>query len=77
MQEAIAAVNSSDCLTWIEAARQYKVNYQVLLAYAKGIPPNKSRGGKNTRLNSAQEATLKLYCKRCILAGQNPERRHI
>jgi hypothetical protein len=48
-----------------------------VIARSKGRFPNSARRGRNKRLNSAEEAALKLYCKRCILASANPERRHI
>ena len=54
------------------AARRYNVRYRVLIARAKGTPPNTSRGGQNTHLNDAQDAALRLYCERCIKAGLNP-----
>ena len=77
IQQAILAKNSGKFLTWAAAAREYYVHTPILIARAKGRPTNASREGHNTRLNSAQEAALKLYCERCILAGLNPERKHI
>ena len=49
----------------------------VLIARSKGRLPNVSRGGRNKRLDDAEDTALKLYYKKCILAGANPERRHI
>jgi hypothetical protein len=39
---------------------RYTVNTAVLIARAKGRPTSASRGGRNTRLNHAQDAALKL-----------------
>ena len=49
----------------------------ILIAYIISRPTNISRGGHNTCLNNMQEAALKLYYKRCILASLNPEHKHI
>ena len=43
----------------------------------KGRKPNSSRGGKNKRLDDAEEATLVLYCQRLIMLRDNPGRRDI
>src|ERR1700683_1330240 len=75
--QAIQAKNRGDFLTWADAARHFGVSSAVLIARSKGRLPNSSRGGQNKRLDSAEDAALKLYCKRCILAGANPERQHI
>ena len=77
IQQAILAIQRGQFTSWRAAARHYLVRYRVLIARAKGRPPNTSRGGRNTRLNDAQDAALKLYCERCIKAGLNPERQHI
>ena len=53
------------------------MNSAVLIVRSKGRLPNVSRGGRNKRLDSAKDEALKLYYKRCILVGTNPERRHI
>jgi hypothetical protein len=34
-------------------------------------------GGRNKKLAEDEEATLKLYCERCILASEPLERKHI
>ena len=49
----------------------------VLRARAKGKPINKTGGGRNKELAKDKEATLKLYCKRCILASEPLKRKHI
>lgn len=63
--------------TWKDASRYYYVNYDVLRVRAKGRKGNASKEGRNRRLNTEQEAVLKLYCERCILTGHPPERAHI
>ena len=77
IQQAILAMQKGQFTSWRAAARQYIVRYRVLIVHAKGRPPNTSRGGQNTHLNDAQDAALKLYCKRYIKVGLNPERQHI
>jgi hypothetical protein len=73
--QAIQAKNKGDFLTWADAARAHGVHSSAtLIARSRGRLPNSSRGGQNKRLDSAEEEALKLYCKRCILAGANPER---
>jgi hypothetical protein len=77
MVQAIQAKNKGDFLTWVDAVRHFGVNSAVLIARSKGRLPNVSRRGRNNRLDSAKDEALKLYYKRCILAGTNPERRYI
>ena len=77
IQQAILAIQRGQFTSKRAAAHEYLVQYRVLIARTKGRPPNTSRGGQNTRLNDMQDAALKLYCKRCIKAGLNPERQHI
>jgi hypothetical protein len=74
---AIQAKTKGDFLTWAGAACHSGVSSAVFIARSKGRLPNASKGGRNTRLDSAEDTALKLYCKRCILAGANPERQHI
>jgi len=56
---------------------KHYIKYNLLQARAKGRPTNQTRGGKNKKLAKDEEATLKLYCKRCILASKPLERKHI
>ena len=74
IQQAILAIQRGQFTSWRAAAYEYLVRYRVLIAHAKGRPPNISRGGQNIRLNDMQDTALKLYCKRCIKAGLSLER---
>ena len=51
IQQAILAIQRGQFTSWRAAARRYTVRYRVLIARAKGTPPNSSRGGRNMRLN--------------------------
>ena len=77
IQLAIEAVREGTFPNWRQAARHYYVNYDVLRNRAKGRKTNHSRGGRNKKLADDEEATLKRYCERCILAGEPPEKKHI
>jgi hypothetical protein len=59
------------------ASRKYYIEYNLLRARAKGRPTNQTRGGKNKKLAKDEEATLKLYYERCILASEPLEQKHI
>ena len=52
------------------ASKKHCVDYNLLRARAKGRLTNQTRGGRNKKLAKDEEATLKLYCKRCILASK-------
>jgi len=59
------------------ASKKHCVDYNLLRARAKGRLTNQTRGGRNKKLAKDEEATLKLYCKRCILASKPLKRKHI
>jgi Tc5 transposase DNA-binding domain len=77
IQKVIQEVRAGHLPNLATAARNHHVNYDLLRARAKGRPTNHSKGGQNKKLASDEEATLRLYCERCILAGEPPERKHI
>ena len=77
VQKAIRDVRAGILPNWAVAARKHCINYDLLRARAKGRPTNHIRGGQNKKLASDEEVTLKLYCERCILVGEPPERKHI
>ena len=77
VQKAIRDVRAGILPNWAVAARKHCINYDLLWARAKGRPTNHIRGGRNKKLASDEEVTLKLYCEWCILAGEPPERKHI
>jgi hypothetical protein len=59
------------------AAQHYTVKYDVTCARARGVPTKHSVGGRNKRPTDTKDTVLKRYCKRYILAGAPPERKHI
>ena len=77
IQKAIQEVKDRIVPNWAAVARKHYISYNVLRARAKRRPTNKTRGGRNKKLAKDEEATLKLYCKRCILASEPLKRKHI
>jgi hypothetical protein len=77
IQRALKGVRDGKFPNMKVAARYYDCNYDVLRARAKGTQGNWSKGGKNKRLISEEEATLVRYCERCILVNDPLEREHI
>ena len=75
--KAIQALQNQKYPTVAAASRGERCDYGILCARIQGKKGNHSEGGRNKRLNVTQEASLKLYCERCIFAGQPPERKHI
>ncbi len=76
IQNAIEATNNGRFPN-LKAAHHYYYNYDVACARRRGRKGNTSRGGNNKKLTDTEEATLVLYCERCILVGQDPEKQHI
>ena len=77
IQKAIQEVRAGHLPNLATAARNHHVNYDLLRARAKGRPTNHSKGGENKKLASDEEVTLRLYCERCILAGEQIGRAHV
>ncbi|PVH69795.1 hypothetical protein DL98DRAFT_438275, partial [Cadophora sp. DSE1049] len=77
MRKAIEEVRNKRFSSIYAAAKKWCVNYDIMRGRMKGRKPNSSRGGRNKRLDDAEEATLVLYCQRLIKLGDNPGRKDI
>ncbi len=77
LERALHAVETGLQPNLAASARHYNCNYDLLRARQRGRGTNHTRGGHNTALDEEQEESLELYCKRLILMGEPPERRHI
>ena len=58
---ASAAMDANPRLKASVAARQFSASYHLLLRRRAGVPPSKSRGGHNKKLNIVQDTALQDY----------------